>query len=232
MKIGLLAMSGIRAHDLTYESGPYAGDAHGREQIGLVPWQFNLPDPGYEEAWRALLDTARFLAPYGPTTVERHDPLFHVSARCCEWSGNSWPYATTQTLVALANLLNNYRQDVVSRQDWFRVFQTYTRTQRLAGRPYIAEAANPDDGSWDGHNSPYHSEHYFHSGYVDLVITRMIPEVAERKLARFCDVFCEAGVFSVEQSERIFRAAKGVGLEPRVHADERRPEPALDDPAR
>ncbi len=56
--------------------------------------------------------------------------------------------------------------------------------------------------------------------YVDLVISRMIPEVAARKLARFCDVFCEAGVFSVEQSERIFRAAASVGLEARVHADE------------
>ncbi len=56
--------------------------------------------------------------------------------------------------------------------------------------------------------------------YVDLVVTRMIPEVAQRKLARFCDVFCETGVFSVEQSERILRAAQSVGLEPRVHADE------------
>jgi imidazolonepropionase len=56
--------------------------------------------------------------------------------------------------------------------------------------------------------------------YVDLVITRLIPEVAERKLARFCDVFCETGVFSVEQSERILRAAQSAGLAPRVHADE------------
>jgi imidazolonepropionase len=56
--------------------------------------------------------------------------------------------------------------------------------------------------------------------YVDLVITRMIPLVASRKLARFCDVFCEAGVFSVQQTERIFRAAQTVGLELRVHADE------------
>ncbi len=56
--------------------------------------------------------------------------------------------------------------------------------------------------------------------YVDLVITRMLPEVAARRLARFCDVFCETGVFSVEQSERILRAAQGLGLEPRVHADE------------
>jgi imidazolonepropionase len=56
--------------------------------------------------------------------------------------------------------------------------------------------------------------------YVDLVITRMIPEVAQRKLARFCDVFCETGVFSAEQSERILRAARNASLEPRVHADE------------
>jgi imidazolonepropionase len=56
--------------------------------------------------------------------------------------------------------------------------------------------------------------------YVDLVITRMIPMVAARKLARFCDVFCETGVFSVQQTERIFRAAQTVGLELRVHADE------------
>jgi imidazolonepropionase len=56
--------------------------------------------------------------------------------------------------------------------------------------------------------------------YVDLVVERMIPAVAERKLARFCDVFCETGVFSVAQSERILRAAQAAGLEPRVHADE------------
>jgi imidazolonepropionase len=56
--------------------------------------------------------------------------------------------------------------------------------------------------------------------YVDLVIARMIPAVAERKLARFCDVFCETGVFSVAQTERIFRAAQAAGMETRVHADE------------
>jgi len=56
--------------------------------------------------------------------------------------------------------------------------------------------------------------------YVDLVITHMIPAVAERKLARFCDVFCETGVFSVAQTERIFRAAQAAGMETRVHADE------------
>ena len=56
--------------------------------------------------------------------------------------------------------------------------------------------------------------------YVDLVVTRMLPVVASRKLAKFCDVFCEAGVFSPEQAERILRAAADLGLESRIHADE------------
>ena len=165
---------GIRAKTRTYETGKYAGDAHGRELIGYVPWQFDLPDAGYEAAWRFLMDSAYFFAPYGPTTAERHDPLFYVSPRCCFWSGNSWPYATTQTLVAMANLLNDYQQSFVTARDYMTLFEAYTRTQRLGGRPYVAEAANPDDGSWEGHNSYDHSEHYFHSGYVDLVITGLV----------------------------------------------------------
>jgi len=56
--------------------------------------------------------------------------------------------------------------------------------------------------------------------YVDLVITRMLPIVASRKLAKFCDVFCESGVFTPEEAERVLRAAADLGLEPRLHADE------------
>jgi hypothetical protein len=165
---------GARAQSLTYETGRYAGNPHGREEIGFVPWQFNLPDPGYEAAWRFLMDSAYFAAPFGPTTVERGDPQFYVSPRCCVWSGNAWPYATTQTLVALANLLNNYRQSHVTKTDYLRLLGAYTRSQRHEGRPYIAEAADPFTGSWDGHNTFYHSEHYFHSGYVDLIITGLV----------------------------------------------------------
>lgn len=165
---------GITAGSLTYQSGPYAGNPHGREEIGFVPWQFNLPDSGYESAWKFLMDTAYFFSARGPTTVERHDPQFLISPRCCVWSGNAWPYATTQTLVAMANLLDNYHQAVVTKVDYFTLFKTYTISQRKDGRPYIAEAANPDNGSWDGHNTFYHSEHYFHSGYVDLVITGIV----------------------------------------------------------
>ena len=57
-------------------------------------------------------------------------------------------------------------------------------------------------------------------GFVDKLINEMIPEIAEKRLAKFCDVFCEEGVFSVEQSRSILNAAKKNGLIPKVHADE------------
>ncbi|HUG52745.1 MAG TPA: imidazolonepropionase [Vicinamibacteria bacterium] len=56
--------------------------------------------------------------------------------------------------------------------------------------------------------------------YVDLVVDEMIPEVARRGLATFCDVFCEEGVFTVAESRRILEAARAAGLARRIHADE------------
>ena len=50
--------------------------------------------------------------------------------------------------------------------------------------------------------------------YVDLVIQEMIPAVAQKRLARFCDVFCEVGVFSIDQSRAILEAGKKAGLAP------------------
>ncbi len=56
--------------------------------------------------------------------------------------------------------------------------------------------------------------------YLDLVIGEMLPTVAEQSLARYCDVFCEPGVFTVEQSDRVLRAARAHGLGLKLHADE------------
>jgi imidazolonepropionase len=56
--------------------------------------------------------------------------------------------------------------------------------------------------------------------YVDLVVRRMLPTVAASGLARFCDVFCEPGFFTVAQSARILRAALQLGLGAKIHADE------------
>ncbi len=59
-----------------------------------------------------------------------------------------------------------------------------------------------------------------HEGYIDLICDEMIPAVAEQKLAEFCDVFCETGYFTVEQSRRILETSQQYGLIPRLHADE------------
>jgi imidazolonepropionase len=56
--------------------------------------------------------------------------------------------------------------------------------------------------------------------YVRAIVEDMIPKVAAERLAEWCDVFCETGVFSVEESRRILEAARGNGLKLRLHADE------------
>ncbi len=56
--------------------------------------------------------------------------------------------------------------------------------------------------------------------YVSLVVDEMLPAVAAQRVARFCDVFCEPGVFTVEQSRRVLEAARRCGLGLKLHADE------------
>lgn len=56
--------------------------------------------------------------------------------------------------------------------------------------------------------------------YVDFLIREVMPAVADGGLAEFCDVFCEQGVFSIEQSRRLLLAARGMGFDLKLHADE------------
>ena len=58
------------------------------------------------------------------------------------------------------------------------------------------------------------------SAYIDLLISKIIPEVSRRKLAEFFDIFCEEGVYSVEETRRLAEAAKRAGFKIRIHADE------------
>lgn len=62
-----------------------------------------------------------------------------------------------------------------------------------------------------------------HETYIDLLVQEMLPKVVQERLAEFCDVFCEEGVFSVDESRRILQAAKSLGLGLRIHADEFKP---------
>jgi len=56
--------------------------------------------------------------------------------------------------------------------------------------------------------------------YVEEICERMLPYVSQKRLARFCDVFCDTGYFTVEQSKKILLKARSLGLELKIHADE------------
>jgi imidazolonepropionase len=56
--------------------------------------------------------------------------------------------------------------------------------------------------------------------YVNLLTEEMIPQVARERLAEFCDVFCEEGAFTLEESGKILETGKRYGLKPKIHADQ------------
>jgi len=166
------------------ESGEFAPV---REEIGYTPWYFDLPDdqPECAAAWKQLMDPQGFYAPYGPTTAERRNQDFQIpyEGDDCQWNGPSWPFATTITLRALANLLNGYQQHAVAKSDYFETFSIYTKSQHLKlpdGRtvPFIDEDLNPLTGEWLARAMKIRKktfygrgDHYNHSGFADLVIT-------------------------------------------------------------
>lgn len=151
--------------------------ADAREEIGFIPWYFNLPPDRkvYAKAWDQLMDTTGFSAPWGITTAERRHPLFrtHGSGHGCEWDGAVWPYATTQTLKGLANLLNNYKHhNEMSRQVYYDALHKYAWAQQKNGQPFIGEYQDEKTGFWLRNNP--RSRYYNHSGFADLIISDLV----------------------------------------------------------
>jgi hypothetical protein len=145
-----------------------------REAIGYIPWYFGLPDKGYEAAWKELSDPAGFLAPYGLTTAERRHPTFRSrGVGRCEWDGAVWPFATAQTLTAMAVVFNAYGSEYVTDSLYFRLLEQYVESQYHRGRPYIGEYLDEVTGYWlkgDQERSRY----YNHSTFNDLIVTGLM----------------------------------------------------------
>lgn len=149
--------------------------ANVREAIGFIPWYFNLPKGDkYDEAWKQVDDENGFSAPFGLTTAERRHPEFRThGVGKCEWDGAIWPFATSQTLTAMANLMNNYDQKVVTDSIYFKQMNRYVESQYYRGRPYIGEYLDEVTGYWlkgDQERSRY----YNHSTFEDLIITGLM----------------------------------------------------------
>jgi hypothetical protein len=148
--------------------------ANVKEAIGFIPWYFHLPDEQYNITWKSAIDVKTFTAPFGLTTADRSHPLFRTHGCCnCEWDGAVWPFATSQTLTGMANLLNNYQQNIIADTNYFDQLETYVESQYYRGRPYIGEYLDEKTGYWlkgDQERSRY----YNHSTFNDLIITGLI----------------------------------------------------------
>ena len=173
--------------------------SHTREQLGFTPWYFGIPPEGREDAWLQIKDEKGFKAPYGLTTAERRSPFFQVSyiGHECQWNGPVWPYSTSMTLSALANLLNDYTpQKSVSKEDFYDALLTYAKSHRRvldSGKTvfWIDENQDPftgewisrkmlsewDNGNWDQKTFGVGLERgkdYNHSTFADLIITGLV----------------------------------------------------------
>ena len=149
-----------------------------REAIGFIPWYFHLPkdQEDYAKAWDQLRDTMGFKAPWGLTTAERRHPLFrtHGTGHGCEWDGAVWPYASTQTLKGLSNLLTAYKRHAKMTSDvFYDELYTYAWSQQKNGKPYIGEYQDEKNGYWLKGDNP-RSSYYNHSGFADLIINDLI----------------------------------------------------------
>jgi len=153
-----------------------------REAIGFIPWYFSLPPSGegYESAWRQFADEKGFRATFGITTAERRHPAFRShGVGTCEWDGAVWPFATSQTLTALANVLRGPPQDAVTNDDYLDALLTYARSHRYDGEPYLGEYLDETTGAWlKGRD--LRSRWYNHSTFADLVITGLVGIVPRR----------------------------------------------------
>lgn len=155
-----------------------------REELGYLPFIYGLADKDKLVAWEQLFDPQGFKAPYGPTTAEQRHPQFEVAYKGheCQWNGPSWPYATCQTLKGMARSLNRFGEDVLTREGFMEVLQTYSRSHRMGQQCFIDENLNPYTGDWiartllkqRGDVIPDRGKDYNHSTFVDNIIADLI----------------------------------------------------------
>ncbi len=155
-----------------------------REELGYLPFIYGLADRDKLVAWEQLFDPQGFKAPYGPTTAEQRHPQFEVAYKGheCQWNGPSWPYATCQTLKGMARSLNRFGEDVLTREGFMEVLQTYSRSHRMGQQCFIDENLNPYTGDWiartllkqRGDVIPDRGKDYNHSTFVDNIIADLV----------------------------------------------------------
>jgi hypothetical protein len=201
-----------------------------RELVGYIPWYFNLPDAGYEKGFAHLRDERGFRAPFGLTTAERRHPRFMFeNPHECLWNGPVWPFATSQTLVAAANLLRNYHQTALAKEDYLAMLRQYAVSHRRVDASgnmlhWIDENMHPFTGEWLARGilekwgwlpetgGYERGKDYNHSLFCDLVLSGLLgigPDgcgslTADPLILEEWDYFCVSGVRYKGQDYAIF----------------------------
>jgi hypothetical protein len=192
--------SGIRQQKKFVDPGTTMQFSGVRELIGYIPWEFDIPEPAHAVAWKQLFDPQGFDGKYGPTTAERRSPRFRfASSDQCTWNGPSWPFATTQTLLSLAEYENQPGASVMSHGDYYKLFARYVLSQHITLKDghtidWIDEDLDADTDEWiakdmliQKNKQVGRGNYYNHSGFADPLITGLIglrPRVDNRIVIR------------------------------------------------
>ncbi|KAF2849117.1 six-hairpin glycosidase [Plenodomus tracheiphilus IPT5] len=176
----------IDRFQVTNEFVTYWNPIRGRELVGMVPWTHDLPDDTttYANAWKHILDTNELAGPRGLRTVEPSYEYYMRQYRYeglkpeCQWNGPVWAFQTTQVLSGLANFLDHYSKGaaagVITKADYIRLLKQYAQLHYNPTTNILdlEEDYYPDSGA------PIvglkRSHHYFHSGFVDLIISGLV----------------------------------------------------------
>ena len=168
-------------------------DRRVRELIGYLPWYFRLADKSRDPVFTELFDTDGFSAPYGLTTAERRHPRFMFkNEHECLWNGYVWPFATSGTLTALANMIRD-RGDgsVVPKEKYYGLLRQYALSHRMIRSDgsevcWIDENMHPFTGKWycrdelirkryaENGGMRERGKDYNHSTFCDLVLSGLL----------------------------------------------------------
>ena len=163
-----------------------------RELIGLIPWYFDFMPDGYEWVMRELFEPDAFYSEVGILTAERrHQRFMYDFPHECLWNGYVWPFATTQTLVAVNNIINKYGENVVTKEEFYGLVKTYAKMHyhtKDDGKTvcWIDEVKDPVTNRWscrdflkerdwhEGKGGVERGKDYNHSSFCDIILSGLI----------------------------------------------------------
>lgn len=162
-----------------------------RELVGFAPWYVGLPggDIDARAAVAELTDPEGFAAEYGLRTAERRHPRYGfpvqstLSRFLCRWNGPSWPFATSQTLSALARIARSSQGGPSAASTYLDLLRQYAAAHVEAdGGYWLDEDLDPDTGSWLARDWRRRNDlakaeigrDYQHSTFADLVLSGLL----------------------------------------------------------